>query len=64
MATIGIELFPMEKRSMQALVGSVLWGMGSSSMALFAYLLRDYTWRYLQFTLSAASLPICLLQLW
>ena len=64
MATMSIELFPMENRSLLLVIGSVLWGMGASSMALFAYLLRDYAWRYLQFTLSAASLLVCILQLW
>ena len=64
LATMSIELFPMEHRSLQVLVGSVLWGLGSSSMALAAYLLREHPWRHLQFALSAASLLICLLQLW
>ena len=64
MATMSIELFPMENRSFSALVGGISWGVAVCSMALFAYLLRDYSWRYLQYTLSGVSFLTVLLQLW
>ncbi|XP_070174696.1 organic anion transporter 3-like [Littorina saxatilis] len=64
MATMSIELFPMEYRSMQPFFFSLIWGMGACSMALFAFSMRELGWRYLQFTLSGTSLFICLLQLW
>ncbi|XP_070198726.1 solute carrier family 22 member 7-like [Littorina saxatilis] len=64
MAIMSIELLPTEYRSLSALVGSVLWGCSSCSMAVYAYLLRDFPWRYLQYTLSGVSALICLLQLW
>ncbi|XP_070194960.1 organic cation transporter protein-like [Littorina saxatilis] len=64
MATMSIELFPKEYRSVAVLVDSVFWGLGASIMALPAFLLRDFTWRYLQYALSAVSALICLLQLW
>ncbi|KAK7503603.1 hypothetical protein BaRGS_00005142 [Batillaria attramentaria] len=63
MATMSIELFPVNLRHVTALVGSVMWAMGACSMTLFAYLMRDLGWRYLQYALSAVSI-VGLLQLW
>ncbi|XP_076465110.1 solute carrier family 22 member 6-B-like [Babylonia areolata] len=64
MAAMCIELFPMEHRSLQPLIFSVIWGMGASSMTLFAFTMRELGWRYLQFALSAMSLLTAAIQLW
>ncbi|KAK7496002.1 hypothetical protein BaRGS_00012703 [Batillaria attramentaria] len=63
-ATMGIELFPQEARSLNALLFNLLWAVGTCSMALISFLLRHQSWRVLQYTLSAASLATFLLQLW
>ncbi|KAK7100198.1 organic cation transporter protein-like [Littorina saxatilis] len=62
--TMAIELFPKEYRSVAVLMDALFWGLSASVMALPAFLLRDFTWRYLQYALSAVSALICLLQLW
>ncbi|XP_076465164.1 solute carrier family 22 member 7-like [Babylonia areolata] len=58
-----LELYPMEHRSIQVLALSFMWGIGTSTLALAAYLLSGYTWRYLQCAVSSVSLLTCLLQL-
>ena len=60
---MSIEWFPAEHRSLRCLIGSTMWGCAASSMALVAFLLRDYTWRYLQFALSGVSV-LAFLQWW
>ena len=60
---MSIELFPTDYRSLASLVMSIVWTMGSCSMALTAYLLQDYSWRYLQCSLTAVSL-IAFFQMW
>ena len=64
LATMGIELFPREQRSLCALIINVWWAAGACSMGLFAYVLRHRSWRVLQYTLSSASLLVVLLQVW
>ncbi|KAK7503597.1 hypothetical protein BaRGS_00005136 [Batillaria attramentaria] len=63
MATMTTELFPTDTRRLTFPISTVMWSIASTSMALIAYLLRDYTWRYLQYTLSAVSF-LFLIQLW
>ena len=61
-ATMGIELFPREQRSLCALIINLWWAAGACGMALFAYGLRLHSWRLLQYALSAVSLLFVLLQ--
>ena len=62
-ATMSIEWFPAEHRSLRSLIGSTVWGLSTCSMSLVAFLLRDHTWRYLQFALSGVSV-LALFQWW
>ncbi|KAK7116390.1 organic anion transporter 3-like isoform X2 [Littorina saxatilis] len=62
-ATMGIELFPREQRSLCALIINLWWAVGSCSMALFAYCLRHQSWRVLQYTLSGVSLLVVVIQI-
>ncbi|XP_076465344.1 solute carrier family 22 member 7-like [Babylonia areolata] len=63
-ATLIIELYPMEHRSIQVLGVTSVWGIASSSLSLVGYLMREYSWRYMQYALSSVSLLTCILQLW
>ncbi|PVD20203.1 hypothetical protein C0Q70_20699 [Pomacea canaliculata] len=63
-ATMGIELFTLESRVLIVVVSNLFWAVGTTSMALFAFLLRHASWRVLQYTLSGVSLLTFLLQFW
>lgn len=43
-----IELFPTEFRATTTLIGALAWSVCMSTLALFAYLLQNQSWRYLQ----------------
>ncbi|XP_076453582.1 organic cation transporter-like protein isoform X2 [Babylonia areolata] len=62
-ATMSIELFPSEFRSMTSLMMALMWMSGTCGMALTSFLLQDRSWRCLQCVLSAVSL-LALLQMW
>ncbi|KAL8611901.1 hypothetical protein ACOMHN_033646 [Nucella lapillus] len=61
-STLGIELYPCQHRSLSALIIALWWAAGGCSMALFAYLLRQSSWRVLQYSLTSLSVIMVLLQ--
>ncbi|XP_076465661.1 solute carrier family 22 member 7-like [Babylonia areolata] len=63
-ATLILELYPMEHRSLQVIGVMFVWGTASSSLALISYLMRGYAWRHLQFALTSVSFLTCIVQLW
>ncbi|KAL8602215.1 hypothetical protein ACOMHN_022728 [Nucella lapillus] len=62
-ATMSIELFPSEQRSVSVIAMAGMWVIGNSLMALSAYILQHSSWRSLQCSLSAVSLLAALVQL-
>lgn len=58
-----LELFPEKTRFLCELTGSFVWTTGLLIMSAIAYMLRDYSWRYLQITLSCFSV-LSLIQYW
>ncbi|KAK3095958.1 hypothetical protein FSP39_021306 [Pinctada imbricata] len=54
-AIIHVEIFPMEWRGFLGFTGSVNWSLCVCSLALFGYLMRNLSWRYLQLALSLVS---------
>ena len=63
-ATMMIEVYAAKYRSLTLIVGSFFFSFASMSMSIFAYLLQDKSWRYLQFALSLVSLITVLVQIW
>nr|KAG5711516.1 hypothetical protein BaRGS_025943 [Batillaria attramentaria] len=62
-ATMTTELFPTDARRITVPMDTAMWGFACTSMALVAYLMKGYAWRYLQYALSAVSI-VFLFQLW
>lgn len=58
-----LELFPEKTRFVCEIMGSMFWTTGLVIMSGIAYLLQDYSWRYLQIVLSCFSL-LSLIQYW
>ncbi|KAK7477703.1 hypothetical protein BaRGS_00031087 [Batillaria attramentaria] len=54
--TMFMELLPKRLRPVASLADAILWSSGQVLMALIAYLMQGYTWRYLQLALSAVFL--------
>ncbi|KAK3094647.1 hypothetical protein FSP39_004411, partial [Pinctada imbricata] len=50
-----IEMFPMEWRGFLAFIESVMWACCVSTLVMFAYFLRNYSWRYIQIALALVS---------
>ena len=50
-----LELFPTEHRYKGEILGLTFWTTGVVFVAPVAYLLRDYSWRYLQVALALYS---------
>ncbi|KAK7116572.1 organic cation transporter protein-like [Littorina saxatilis] len=53
--TMFIELLPKWLRGMAGLTDGVIWASAVMMLPLLAYLMQDFTWRYLQYTLAAFS---------
>ncbi|XP_055998240.1 organic cation/carnitine transporter 2-like [Ostrea edulis] len=62
-AVMGLELFPQSTRFYMESLGLFFWTTGLVIMAPIAYLLRHYSWRYLQIALTCFSL-FSLVQYW
>ncbi|XP_062595358.1 organic cation transporter protein-like [Saccostrea cucullata] len=62
-AVLGLELWPERIRFYCEALGLFFWTTGLVIMAPIAYLLRDYSWRYLQIALTCFSL-FSLIQYW
>ncbi|XP_078315174.1 organic cation transporter protein-like [Crassostrea virginica] len=62
-SVIALELFPEKSRFWCELCGSLVWTTGLIIMSGIAYLLQNYSWRYLQITLSCFSV-LSLIQYW
>lgn len=62
-AVFTIELFPENTRFWCEIGGAMFWTTGLVVMSRVAYLLQNYSWRYLQIALSCFSL-LRLIQYW
>ncbi|KAH9489363.1 hypothetical protein Btru_056470 [Bulinus truncatus] len=62
-ATLCLELFPSNDRRITAVVFGLVWSAAAMTLALFAFLLHEYSWRVLQAALSCSSCLV-LLQIW
>ncbi|KAH9489367.1 hypothetical protein Btru_056477 [Bulinus truncatus] len=62
-ATLCLELFPSNDRRITAVVFGLIWSAAAMTLALFAFLLHEYSWRVLQAALSCSSCLV-LLQIW
>lgn len=51
-----LELFPEKTRFVCEIMGSLFWTTGLVIISGIAYLLQDYSWRYLQILLSCIEL--------
>ncbi|XP_061172477.1 organic cation transporter protein-like isoform X1 [Saccostrea echinata] len=58
-----LELFPEQGRFYSEVIGSCVWSTGLIIMSAIAYLLQNYSWRYLQITLTCFSV-LSLFQYW
>ncbi|KAK7496086.1 hypothetical protein BaRGS_00012787 [Batillaria attramentaria] len=54
--TMFMELLPKRMHPLASLADAIFWSSGQVLMALIAYLMQGYTWRYLQLALSAVFL--------
>ena len=62
-AVLCLELFPEKTRFYAEAIGLFCWTTGLVVMAPMAYLMRDYSWRYLQVLLTSFSV-FSLVQYW
>lgn len=62
-SVFALELFPQKIRFICELSGSFVWTTGLLVFSALAYLLQNYSWRYLQITLSCFSF-LSLIQYW
>ncbi|XP_061193358.1 organic cation transporter protein-like isoform X2 [Saccostrea echinata] len=62
-AVLALELFPERTRFYTETLGMFVWTTGLIIMAPIAYLMKDYSWRYLQIALTCFSL-FSLVQYW
>ncbi|KAK7116571.1 organic cation transporter protein-like [Littorina saxatilis] len=53
--TMYMELFPKWLRGMAGVIDGIIWASMVMMLALLAYLMQDFTWRYLQYTIAAFS---------
>lgn len=60
---LGLELFAEDKRFYSEAISLICWATGLVIMSGIAYLMRDYSWRYLQIVMTCFSL-FSLLQYW
>ncbi|KAK3095623.1 hypothetical protein FSP39_016786 [Pinctada imbricata] len=54
-AIMCMEMMPMEWRGFIGFIGSLNWSLCICSLAFFGYVMRNYSWRYLQIVLSLVS---------
>ncbi|XP_048735641.2 solute carrier family 22 member 16-like [Ostrea edulis] len=62
-AVLSLELFPEKTRFYSEALASVFWTTGLVIMSAIAYLMRNYSWRYLQISLTCFSI-FSLFQFW
>ncbi|XP_061174320.1 organic cation transporter protein-like [Saccostrea echinata] len=58
-----VELLPEQSRFYSSVIGFLTWSTGLIIMTAIAYLLQNYSWRYLQITLTCFSF-LSLFQYW
>lgn len=62
-AVLTLELFPEKTRFYAEAIGLFFWTTSLVIMAPIGYLMRDYSWRYLQIVMTGFSL-FSLIQYW
>ncbi|XP_046330581.2 organic cation transporter protein-like [Haliotis rufescens] len=56
--TIFVEMLTTEHRPLAGTVGGVVWSLSVMTLAPIAYLMKDFSWRYLQIALSVVTLYV------
>ncbi|XP_067665249.1 organic cation transporter protein-like [Haliotis asinina] len=59
--TILVEMLTTEHRPLAGTIGGIVWSLSVMTLAPVAYLMRDFSWRYLQITTSCVTLYVFIL---
>ncbi|XP_022330062.2 organic cation transporter protein-like [Crassostrea virginica] len=62
-AVLALEWVPTNSRYWVEIIGQLFWSTGVCAIAMFGYLLQNYSWRYLQMAFTLYS-SFCLVQYW
>ena len=62
-AVLALEWVPTNSRYWVEITGQLFWSTGVCAIAMFGYLLQNYSWRYLQMAFTLYS-SFCLVQYW